>query len=352
MVSKAILFLPRERRRLAGARFTQGAAGRCGLGLFPIANRPVVLHAVDALAAAGIRELMVVCSPDEAPELRALTADLAPAGVELTLLAHGDSDELGASLVAAEAFLDGAPFVIHLGDSLTREPLAAKLQNGALGPNDALALVQQDDGAAGSSLVALRADPLVGRDPAGVYVVGSGLIGAVRSAPDVPGLEEALLAAIAELALRGGRVETVPVASWWRYRGRPGGLLEANRFLLEGLPAQVTETELVDTIIQGHVAIDASARLESTVVRGPAVIGPGAHLVNAYVGPYSSIGPDVLVEGAEIEHSIILPGASITHLGGRLEASIVGAQARVFRDFRLPRALRLNVGEGAEVSLA
>ena len=52
-----------------------------------------------------------------------------------------------------------------------------------------------------------------------------------------------------------------------------------------------------------------------------------------------------------MEHSINLPGASIKHLGKRLEASVVGPGAKVFRDFGLPRALRLNVGEGAEVSL-
>jgi hypothetical protein len=39
-------------------------------------------------------------------------------------------------------------------------------------------------------------------------------------------------------------------------------------------------------------------------------------------------------------------------LGGRLEASVVGLRARVFRDFRPPKALRLNVGDGAQVSLA
>ena len=95
-----------------------------------------------------------------------------------------------------------------------------------------------------------------------------------------------------------------------------------------------------------------TARIESSVVRGPAILGPRARLIDSYVGPYTSIGPDVVVEGAEIEHSVVLSGASIRHLGGRLEASVVGPHAKIFRDFRLPRALRLQVGEGAEVSLA
>ena len=46
-----------------------------------------------------------------------------------------------------------------------------------------------------------------------------------------------------------------------------------------------------------------------------------------------------------------MPGASITHIGGRLVGSVVGRDARVFRDFSLPRALRLNVGDGGEVAL-
>ena len=74
--------------------------------------------------------------------------------------------------------------------------------------------------------------------------------------------------------------------------------------------------------------------------------------MHSYVGPYTSIGRDVLIEGAELEHSIVFPGARIQHLSSRLEASIVGAGARVFREFRLPRALRVTVGDGAEVSLA
>ncbi len=86
-------------------------------------------------------------------------------------------------------------------------------------------------------------------------------------------------------------------------------------------------------------------------MRGPAVIGAGVRLRDAYVGPYTSIGHDVVIEGAEVEHSIVMPEASIRHLGDRLEASVIGPHARVFRDFRLPRALRLNVGRGAEVSL-
>jgi glucose-1-phosphate thymidylyltransferase len=100
------------------------------------------------------------------------------------------------------------------------------------------------------------------------------------------------------------------------------------------------------------VVADATARIESSIVRGPAIVGPGAHVREAYVGPYTSIGEGVVIEGAEIEHSVVLAGASISYLGGRLEASVVGCDTKIFQDFRLPRALRVLVGQGANISLA
>jgi len=87
------------------------------------------------------------------------------------------------------------------------------------------------------------------------------------------------------------------------------------------------------------------------VIVGPTVIGPGARIADSYIGPYTSIGERARVEGAEVERSIISPGASVMHVGGRLVASVVGRDERVFRDFSLTRAVRLRVGDGTEVAL-
>jgi glucose-1-phosphate thymidylyltransferase len=87
------------------------------------------------------------------------------------------------------------------------------------------------------------------------------------------------------------------------------------------------------------------------VIVGPVVIGPRAQVTDAYVGPYTSIGSEARIEGAEIERSIISPGACVMHVGARLVSSLVGRGAHVFRDFSLPRAMRLRVAEGDEIAL-
>ena len=57
------------------------------------------------------------------------------------------------------------------------------------------------------------------------------------------------------------------------------------------------------------MVIEPGARLERATVRGPAIIGAGARLTDCYVGPYTAIGEDCVVEGAEVEHSILLAGS-------------------------------------------
>jgi glucose-1-phosphate thymidylyltransferase len=150
----------------------------------------------------------------------------------------------------------------------------------------------------------------------------------------------------------GGRVHVRPVREWRRYTGDVQDLLEMNRIVLDEVEREVDETEVGDNRIHGRVVIHPTAHIESSVIRGPVIVGAGARVVDAYIGPYTAIGAGVRVEGAEIEHSILLDGASIMHIGGRLEASVVGRDAKVYRDFSLPRALRLHVGDGVDVALS
>jgi glucose-1-phosphate thymidylyltransferase len=93
------------------------------------------------------------------------------------------------------------------------------------------------------------------------------------------------------------------------------------------------------------------ARIRRSLLRGPIVIGAGAQITGAYVGPYTAIGAGVVIEGAELEHSIMLADAELRFVGTRIESSVIGRGARIVRGFRLPGAIRVSLGDGAEVVL-
>jgi glucose-1-phosphate thymidylyltransferase len=334
MVSKAVLFASADGHRSSAP-----------LALLPVGNRPLVLHALDDLFDAGIEDVSIVSEAAVAEQVEQVVAAAGADGRASHLTVDEDCTFIGALRTAAAEVRDER-FVVHLGDSLSQQGLESAVAEPPQGPNDAVALVEgpgNDVTPLGAGLASLQA--------AGVYVFGRGIL-ELSDEPAPSGRWDVQIAAATDrLAESGGELEIRLAPDWWRYQQRPDILLQANRYFLGGISPAPTQAWLENTDLQGPVLIDATARLRSTTVRGPAVIGPGVEISDAYIGPYTSIGPGVVIENAEVEHSILLPGASVRHLGGRLEASVVGAGARVFRDFRLPRAFRLNVGENAEVAL-
>jgi glucose-1-phosphate thymidylyltransferase len=99
------------------------------------------------------------------------------------------------------------------------------------------------------------------------------------------------------------------------------------------------------------VVIEQGAVLERATVRGPAIIAAGAVIRDAYIGPYTAIAEDVTIEHAELEHSIVLAGATIRDLDHRVEASLIGKNATITRSPTVPKAHRFVIGDNSEVNI-
>jgi glucose-1-phosphate thymidylyltransferase len=316
--------------------------------LAPVANKPLVLYGLDAMRAAGIREVGIVADEHVGEAIRALVGEKLGAGVRIRYLPRRPEADPAECLAAAAPFLGDSPCVAQFRDGLVRGDLRPLVDDLVGDDLDALLLLD-GSGEALTNLDDHRLLRLVGdvaSGPlAGIHVLGPRL---VREAANGGCLDEL----VDRLLTAGGRARTGPFEGTWKQVGHTEELLEANRLVLDDLHAGPWRGELIDSRIEGRVSIGPGAVLESTVVRGPCVIGSRARLRHAYVGPYTSIGDEVEIEGAEIEHSIVLPGAVIKHLGGRLEASVVGRGAKLFRDFALPRAMRVQLADGDEIALS
>jgi glucose-1-phosphate thymidylyltransferase len=184
----------------------------------------------------------------------------------------------------------------------------------------------------------------------GVYMFGPAIFAAAKAIEPSGRGELEITDAIQHLIDNGSRVESRTVKGWWKDTGQLADMLEANRLVLEDIDRSI-EGELVDSKVEGRVCIAAGARVERSVIRGPAIIGAGAVVSDAYVGPYTSIAEGVTIERSEVEHSILLAGATVRDLESRMEASLLGRDVKLERSKGVPRTLSMIVGDRSEIWL-
>lgn len=332
-----------------------GRGGAAVPALEAVANRPIIQHVLDEFRAAEVGRVIVAGEAEALIAVRGCLDSYGDRGRQLECVICQPGFDMAAALRLAAPLVGDSPCFVQPADGLLGEPVASVLHSLSYGGPD-LILPMADLTSAGghddwpATRLAGHASSRRDGTTAEVAVFGAG---GLKRAVDVVGpTERADLALIAErLAAAGGSVRYQLNESWRRYTGDGSDLLELNRVALDMLVGDVRPSLRGENRIEGRVSIHPTASARTSVIVGPAVIGRDARIENAYIGPYTSVGAGAQIEGAEIERSIISPGASVTHVGGRLVSSLVGRHARVFRDFSLPRAMRLWVGDGDEIAL-
>jgi glucose-1-phosphate thymidylyltransferase len=330
--------------------------------LVPVANKPVLFYGIEALVAADITEIGIVIAPETGDEIRDAAGDGSAFGASITYIPQERPLGLAHAVLTAEAFLGDSPFVMYLGDNLLRDGINALV--GAFREHEPAALilltrvpdpwhygVAELDGGRVIRLVEKPKDPPSDMALVGVYMFTPAIFQAARAIEPSWRDELEITDAIQQLIDGGNRVESHTVSGWWKDTGQLADMLEANRLVLEDVERRMDGNADSESRVEGRVAIEAGAKLERSVVRGPAIIGAGARVVDSYVGPYTSIDRDVEIVGSEVEHSILLAGASVRDLGTRIEASLLGRNVSLSRTHEMPKTLRMIVGDNSQVRI-
>src|SRR5688500_20178032 len=89
--------------------------------LVPVANKPVLFYGIEAIAAAGIRDIGIVVGETQA-EIRAAVGDGSRFGVRVEYIEQDAPRGLAPAVQICGPFTGGEPFVMHLGDHLITSP--------------------------------------------------------------------------------------------------------------------------------------------------------------------------------------------------------------------------------------
>lgn len=334
--------------------------------LIPLANKPMILLALEKVLEAGIRDIAINVNPGD-HSIEGVVGDGSAWGARVVYLEQRGG-ALGVAHVVANAhsFLGDDPFLFYLGDNIllgTLKHMVERFVHEELDCMLALSRVRDpqrfgvpvfEEG----KIVRIEekpAHPVGNLVQTGFYMYRKSFFQAFADITPSNRGEYEISDVNTWLIQHGYAVGWEEISGYWKDTGKPEDLLHGNQLLLNELHAgeehMMGEVHPL-SVLQGNVRVGKGTTIGANVlIRGPVVIGDNCSIENAYIGPYTSIGKGVKVLNTEIEHSVIFDGVYL-ECGKRIVDSLIGYNAKVISsNASLPLGHKMVVGDNSIVEI-
>lgn len=100
--------------------------------LLPVYDKPMIYYPLTVLMLAGIRDILIISTPDDLPQFRRLLGDGASLGVRFSYAVQPRPEGIAQAFLIADEWLAGAPCALVLGDNLIfGEHIASSVRDAA-----------------------------------------------------------------------------------------------------------------------------------------------------------------------------------------------------------------------------
>lgn len=332
--------------------------------LVPVANKPILWYGIEAIVRAGITEIGIIIGPETGAEVKAKTGPGDRFGARITYLLQAQPLGLAHAVGVAQPFLGDDPFILYLGDNLIEGELTGLMEIFQSQTSAALILLKSVDNPSAFGVAQVDAQGRVLQlveKPAippsnlalvGIYFFTPLIHQAIAAIQPSQRGELEITDALQWLIDQQKTVSSLRLRGWWLDTGKKDDLLEANCLILDTLlQGEIAGSVDAPSQISGRVAIGAGTQIINCTIRGPVNIGSGCYLENCFIGPYSSIANDVSLIEVDLEHSVVLQGASMSGIHQRIVDSVIGQRATLKAAPKRPHALRFMIGDDCQIEL-
>jgi glucose-1-phosphate thymidylyltransferase len=330
--------------------------------LIPVANKPVLVRVIESIREAGITDIGIVVG-ETAEEIKTALGRGGRWGVETTFISQDQPRGLAHAVMVSREFLEDEPFVMFLGDNVLQggiSELVQQFQQSDWNSQIVLTRVEHPEAYGVAELngegqvvrlVEKPKEPPSDLALVGIYMFDKHIHQAVDEIKPSWRGEYEITDAIQWLVEHEYKVYPYVHRGWWIDTGKASDMLKANSLVLEELTPIVDGYVDRDSEVDSRVTVEEGAEIINSVVRGPTIIGKRTRIVNSYVGPFTSIYHDVVIENSEIERSIVLENSQINDIPARVQDSLIGRNVKLSRSPIKPKAFKMNLGDYSQVGI-
>ncbi|MBI2599392.1 glucose-1-phosphate thymidylyltransferase [Candidatus Daviesbacteria bacterium] len=334
----------------------------------PVANKPLIFYPIETVANAGIKEIAITYNLGGLDEVKSVLGDGSRWGITFTYVLQEKPIGLANIVQVCEEFLQGSPFVFHLGDNIFVDGIKevvdfflAKKPNGLVTmvhheENRRLGVPYFDDSGRLLKYVEKPENPPHDFAIPGLYLADSNFFKCFKGVDAIKPSERGeyeIPAAFQWMIDHDFRVDVVEYQGEWLDPGKFDDWILANQYLLENKLEELVESDVdPSSKVEGKVRIGQNCTILKSNILGPVIIGDNVTITDSEIGPLTSIAENCEIVSSIVKNSVLMSGVKVLDVKGHpVDNSLIGTDSEVIGKNGRGATTSLFVGEKCKIQI-